>query len=113
LAVRNLAAINEEAASLIVAAGAIPVQVELLRGGSDEDKENAAMVIMNLAIGSTAVKVAIVEAGAVFPLMDLSHDGSDDGKMSAKIALSNLTHVYTATERNIIIFDVSRPAYGS
>jgi hypothetical protein len=72
------------------------------------------MVMVNLARGSTiAVKVAIVQAGVVFALMDLYHNGSDNGKISAENALSNLAHVYTATERNAIIFDVSRPAYSS
>jgi vacuolar protein 8 len=79
----------EDKVALIVAAGAIPPLVALVRNGSDYGKKWAACALANLAIGDIAAQ-PIADAGGIAALVELLRDGSDDGKMRAAHALANL-----------------------
>jgi HEAT repeat protein len=71
-----------------LAAGALPLLVELLSSGSEEGRANAAMALDNLDFDNHWS--AVVAAGAIPPLVELLHDGSDDGRVNAEEALANL-----------------------
>jgi vacuolar protein 8 len=73
----------------VVVAGAIPSLVELLRGGLNEGKKNAAAALGMIAPCSDAT-AAMVAAGALPMLVELLRSGSDKGKATAAGALANL-----------------------
>jgi vacuolar protein 8 len=72
------------------AAGAIPLLVELLRGGSENCRVMATAALWNLALWSHANKAAIMAAGAFPPLVELLRDGSSPSRANATLALKNL-----------------------
>ena len=73
---------------LIVAAGAIPPLVELIKLGAT-DLPEAVEVLMNLALNAK-VKVAIAESGTIPALIELVISGSDEHKRFAAGVLQNL-----------------------
>jgi hypothetical protein len=89
-ALGNLALAYDNIKVAIVAAGAIPPLLELLRGGSDEGRAGVAWALANLTINDAANKVAIVLSGAIPLLTEVLHGGSDEGRAGAAIALGNL-----------------------
>jgi vacuolar protein 8 len=65
-ALGNLAAATDaDNRAAIVAAGAIPLLVELLRGGSENGRANAAFVLGNLSTGDDAITTVVVAAGTI------------------------------------------------
>jgi hypothetical protein len=66
----------------VVAAGAIPLLAELLRGGSDKGRFAAARVLGTLAdaYGRPQYATAVVVAGAIPSLVALLRDGSNEGR---------------------------------
>ena len=90
-ALSDLLCESEDNDALIVAAGAIPPLVALVRNDSDDGKEVAACALANLAgsIGPDVLR-QIVAAGAIPPLVALVRNGSDYGKKWAACALANL-----------------------
>jgi vacuolar protein 8 len=82
---------NVDVAAAIVAAGALPPLVELLRSGSDEVKMCAAKVLgRDLADTDIDIAAAVVAAGAMSPLVELLYGGSDAVKKYASPALVSL-----------------------
>jgi vacuolar protein 8 len=65
--------INEISADIVAASTLL---VDLLRGGSEEGKVQAAEVLGNPAGSMDANRAAVVEAGAIPPLVDLLRGGS-------------------------------------
>jgi hypothetical protein len=61
-----------------MAAGALPLLVKLLRGGSDKGKANAAGALRNLSGSNDANKVAVSAAGAILPLMEWGIRGGEE-----------------------------------
>jgi hypothetical protein len=91
-ALGNLAAANANYKVAVATAGAIPLLVELLRGGSDEGKKNATGTLWKLAVGNASNAAVIVLADAIPPMEDMVRSrGSAKGKKFAAMALSNLT----------------------
>ena len=74
----------------VVAAGAVPALIEILKTGSECSKARAAGTLGNLASNHNDNKGLIAAAGIV-PLLDLLRDGSDSCKNSAAMALRNLS----------------------
>jgi vacuolar protein 8 len=71
---------------LVAAAGAIPALVDLLRGGSDKGKGNAAGALLNMAYNDVENRVSVAIANAIPPLVELLCGGS----AKAAMILSNL-----------------------
>jgi hypothetical protein len=70
-----------------MAAGPLPLLVDLLSGGSDEGMAMAAVALRVLAYYD-AKKTAVVAAGAILPLVELLRfRGSVDGRRKAAAAL--------------------------
>jgi vacuolar protein 8 len=76
---------NENNRVAVAAAGAIPPLVELLRGGSDEGRAEAAEALWILAYSDD-------DNDAVTPLVELLSGGSDEGRAEAARALGNLAY---------------------
>jgi hypothetical protein len=79
----NLVSDNFDNAMAVVAAGALPLQVEMLSSGSDEGRSNASVALGNLMTGNPANKRAVAAAGAITPLVVLLSRGSLWGKAKA------------------------------
>jgi len=83
--------VAEKVALAIVAAGAIPLLVKLLRSGSDEGKTESALKVLFLSlINGGTTKAAVVAAGALPPLVELLSGGSNEVRANAVSFLSNL-----------------------
>jgi hypothetical protein len=79
------------ATTAVVAAGALPPLVELLRSGSDDGKGYAAGALGMLADGNVDIMPVIVAVGALPPLVVMLSSGSEDGsKLYAVRALGVL-----------------------
>ena len=90
-ALTDLLCESDDNVALIVAAGAIPPLVALVRNGSDDGKEKAANALANLADNVDDVAdQSIVDAGGIAALVELLRDGSAVGKEEAARALANL-----------------------
>ena len=83
-------ALDEVNRTLISAAGAVPLLVELLRDGSDEGQEAAAGAAENLAL-SQDVCSELALMGAIPPLVAMIEHGSDTGKETAAGAIENMS----------------------
>jgi HEAT repeat protein len=66
-----------------VEAGAVPLLVDLLSGGSEEGRAAAAFALGSLADSNDDSAADIVEAGAVPLLVDLLSGGSERGRAAA------------------------------
>ena len=77
------------AAVAITQAGGVPPLIALVEGGTDGQKERAALALGNLA-RDDGNKVAIAQAGGLPPLIALVEGGTDDHKEMAARALGNL-----------------------
>jgi vacuolar protein 8 len=71
----------------IAEAGGIELLVALLRDGTQEGKEYAAMALGSVAYGNDANRVKIAEAGGIELLIVLLRDGTEEGKKYAAVAL--------------------------
>ncbi|KAH8096514.1 ubiquitin-protein transferase [Aureococcus anophagefferens] len=93
-ALSDLSCASDDNDALIVAAGAIPPLVALLRNWNNEVKKWATRALVNLTSGNgyhvAAQPISIVDAGGIAPLVELLRDGSDGGKEQAARALANL-----------------------
>jgi hypothetical protein len=73
----------------VVVVGALPLLVELLRGGSDKGRSFAAATLAILAC-KNANLAAVMAAGALPSLVELLRSGSDQGRANAAAALCKL-----------------------
>jgi vacuolar protein 8 len=89
-ALRMLAGGNDANRAAIVAAGAIPLLVELLRDGSGDGKGLAAETLGMLPGGIVDIASAVAVAGAIPLLMGLLSGGSDESKIYAAKALAKI-----------------------
>jgi hypothetical protein len=71
----------------VVAAGAVPQLVAVLKGGSAAAQKAAAQVLRNLADGSEDRKAQIKAAGAVPPLVALRATGMRDAEIALMVLL--------------------------
>ena len=75
---------------MIADAGGITPLIDLVKDGTDEQKEYAAGALMNLAWNNDTNRKLIADAGGITPLIDLVKDGTDKQKEYAAGALMNL-----------------------
>ena len=73
----------------IVAAGAVPPLVALLRSGSEPGKERSAGALLILAVNAEN-QVKIAAAGAIDPLLALQRNGSAEAQAISAGALTEL-----------------------
>jgi hypothetical protein len=70
--------------------GSIALFVELMRSGSESQKQYAALTLLNLATDSDERQIAIKTAGALPPAIELARSGGDEAKEFAASLLRNL-----------------------
>jgi mannose/fructose-specific phosphotransferase system component IIA len=87
----------------IMAAGALPLLVELLSSGSDKGRQQAAWALANLALNNDIIASAFVAAGALPMLVELLSSGSEKGRMEAAWALANLAANKTDDSKAAIV----------
>ena len=74
----------------ILAAGALPPLVNLLKSGSSEARENAAGVLWSLSVENPENRTKIANAGALPLLVNLLESSSYEARETAAGALMNL-----------------------
>ena len=84
-------AYNDDNQILIAKAGGIPPLVELVRDGTDVQKEEAAFALHRLAYNDDN-QIAIAKAGGIPPLVALVRDGNAAQKLNAAQALGCLAY---------------------
>lgn len=96
----NLTVGNPANIAAVAAAGAIPPLVELLRVGSNEEKESATAALGNLAIHNSVNAAAIVRAGALPLRMELLH-GKESTEQGGRFAAFALNLINTSLYREV------------
>ena len=76
--------------NLIADAGGIGPLIDLVRNGTDEQKEMATKALRILAWNNKTNQNLIADAGGIGPLIDLVRNGTDEQKEYATGALRNL-----------------------
>jgi hypothetical protein len=94
-----MACANDANEAAVVAEGALPSLVQLLRNGSEEGRAEAAGALRNLACANAK---DIVATGAIPELVELLRDGSDEGKVKATGTLGNLGSFSIDAKRAIV-----------
>ncbi|DAZ99731.1 TPA: LOW QUALITY PROTEIN: hypothetical protein N0F65_003518 [Lagenidium giganteum] len=91
-----------------VDAGGVPPLVQLVRGGTDKQKEHAALALARLG-GKTSNDEKIAEAGGIAPLVELEAQGSEAQAEYAALAVGKITTTNHSIQAKVVLAGAIAP----